>query len=137
MLDNYIMSADRQWILMQIGDFDEAKQVDFQEVSPQFDLMQHQLQIAAEAEDNWAQGAGLRARNELLAAAILAATAILILFLRLRDKSISASWKKPNATPSARAKSASALSPNSQPTSFLSPIPLAKSNTLVLLFIQF
>ena len=83
-LDNYIMSADRQWILMQIGDFDEAKQVDFQEVSPQFDLMQHQLQIATEAEDNWAQGAGLRARNELLAAAILAATAILILFLRLQ-----------------------------------------------------
>jgi len=83
-LDNYIMSAGRQWILMQIGDFDEAKQVDFQEVSPQFDLMQHQVQIAIEAEDKWAQGVALRARNELLAAAILAATAILILFLRLQ-----------------------------------------------------
>jgi diguanylate cyclase (GGDEF)-like protein/PAS domain S-box-containing protein len=83
-LDNYMMSADRQWILMQTGDFDGAKQVDFQEVSPQFDLMQHQVQIAIEAEDNWAQGVALRARNELLAAAILAATAILILFLRLQ-----------------------------------------------------
>jgi len=83
-LDDYIMSAGRQWILMQIGDFDEAKQVDFQEVSPQFDLMQHQVQIAIEAEDKWAQGVALRARNELLAAAILAATAILILFLRLQ-----------------------------------------------------
>jgi len=83
-LDNYIMSAGRQWILMQIGDFDEAKQVDFQEVSPQFDLMQHQVQIAIEAEDKWAQGVALRARNELLAAAILAATTILILFLRLK-----------------------------------------------------
>ena len=83
-LDNYIMSAGRQWILMQIGNFDEAKQVDFQEVSPQFDLMQHQVQIAIEAEDKWAQGVALRARNELLAAAILAATAILILFLRLQ-----------------------------------------------------
>ena len=83
-LDNYIMSADRQWILMQIGDFDEAKQVDFQEVSPRFDLMQHQVQIGVEAEDDWAQGAALRARNELLAAAALAATAILILFLRLQ-----------------------------------------------------
>ncbi len=84
LLDSYVMSAGRQWILIQIGDFDEAKQVDFQEVSPQFDLMQHQVQIAIEAEDKWAQGVALRARNELLAAAILAATAILILFLRLQ-----------------------------------------------------
>ena len=36
-LDNYTLSATRQWLLMQSGDFDEAKQVDFQEVSPQFD----------------------------------------------------------------------------------------------------
>ena len=83
-LDNYRVSAGRQWILMQLGDFDEAKQDDFQAVSPQFDLMQHQVQIAIEAEDKWAQGVALRARNELLATAILAATAILILFLRLK-----------------------------------------------------
>lgn len=83
-LDNYNISAGRQWILMQIGDFDEAKQIDFQEVSPQFDLMQHQVQIAIEVEDQWAQRVGLRARNELLVAAILAATAMLILFLRLQ-----------------------------------------------------
>jgi diguanylate cyclase (GGDEF)-like protein/PAS domain S-box-containing protein len=83
-LDNYIMSAGRQWILMQIGDFDKAKQVDFQEVSPQFDLMQHQVQIAIETEDKWAQGVAVRARNELLAAAILVAAAILMLFLRLQ-----------------------------------------------------
>ena len=83
-LDKYIMSADRQWILMQVGNFDTAKQVDFQEVSPQFDSMQHQVQIAIAAEDNWTQGTALRARNELLTAATLAATAILILFLRLQ-----------------------------------------------------
>jgi diguanylate cyclase (GGDEF)-like protein/PAS domain S-box-containing protein len=83
-LDSYITSAGRQWILMQIREFDGAKQVDIQEVSPQFDLMQHQVQIAIEAEDQWAQSVALRARNELLAAAILAATTILILFLRLQ-----------------------------------------------------
>ena len=33
-LDDYIMSASQQWILMQVGDFDEAKQVNFQKVSP-------------------------------------------------------------------------------------------------------
>jgi diguanylate cyclase (GGDEF)-like protein/PAS domain S-box-containing protein len=83
-LDNYITSAGRQWILMQVGDFDEAKQADFQAISPQFDSMQHQVQIAIESEDKWAQGVALRARNELLAAALLAAAAILILFLRLQ-----------------------------------------------------
>jgi len=83
-LDKYIMSADRQWILMQVGNFDTAKQVDFQEVTPQFDSMQHQVQIAIESEDNWAQSGELRARNELLAAATLAAVAILLLFVRLQ-----------------------------------------------------
>jgi diguanylate cyclase (GGDEF)-like protein/PAS domain S-box-containing protein len=83
-LDNYISAAGRQGTLMRVGDFDQAKQVDFQEVSPQFDLMQQQVQIAIEAEDKWAQGVELRARNELLAAATLAVTAILILFSRLQ-----------------------------------------------------
>jgi diguanylate cyclase (GGDEF)-like protein/PAS domain S-box-containing protein len=83
-LDNYITSAGRQWIMMRVGDFDEAQQADFQAVSPQFDLMQHQVQMAVEAEDRWAQTVALRARNESLAAAILAATTFLILFLRLQ-----------------------------------------------------
>src|ERR1700733_2725195 len=83
-LDNYIVSAGRQWTLIQVGDFDEAKQVDFQEVRPQLDSMQRQVQIAVEGEDKWAQAVALRARNELLAATILAATALLILFLRLQ-----------------------------------------------------
>jgi diguanylate cyclase (GGDEF)-like protein/PAS domain S-box-containing protein len=42
------------------------------------------VQIAIEAEDKWAQVVALRARNELLVAAILAAAAVLILFLRLQ-----------------------------------------------------
>src|SRR5664279_5433227 len=83
-LDDYLVSTGRQWVLIQTGSFDDAKQVEFQYVSPQFDLMQHQVQIAVEAEDKWAQGVALRARNELLAAALLGATTILILFLRLK-----------------------------------------------------
>ncbi|HEY6302179.1 MAG TPA: hypothetical protein VIX14_03860 [Terriglobales bacterium] len=54
-LDSYITSAGRQRFMMQFGDFDEAKQVDIQEVSPQFDLMQHKVQIAIEGEDKWAK----------------------------------------------------------------------------------
>jgi diguanylate cyclase (GGDEF)-like protein/PAS domain S-box-containing protein len=85
-LDNYIMSSSRQWVLMQVGNFDEARQADFQEVGPQFDSMQHQVQIAIEAEDQWAQVVALRARNELLAAAILAATTVLVLLSRLQQQ---------------------------------------------------
>jgi hypothetical protein len=59
-LDNYKTSASQQWILTEVGDFDEAKLADFQLVSPQFDLMQHQLQIAIEAEEKFAQGAALK-----------------------------------------------------------------------------
>lgn len=84
--DNYIMSADRQWIIMQAGNFDEAKQAEFQSVGLRFDLMQHQVQLAIQDEDKWAQGLALRARYELLAAALLAATAILMLFLRLQKE---------------------------------------------------
>jgi len=85
-LDNYIVSADRQWILMQTGDFDNAKRVDFRDVSPQFDLMQHQIDIAVEDEDKWVQDVMLKSRNEILAAAVLTATAILILFLQLQKQ---------------------------------------------------
>src|ERR1700689_1852491 len=83
-LDDYIVSAGRQWTLIQVGDFDEAKQVDFQEVRPQLDSMQRQVRVAVEGEDKWAQAVALRARNELLAATIMAAAALLILFLRLQ-----------------------------------------------------
>ena len=83
-LDDYITAADRQWILIQVGNFDEATQANLQAVSSQFDLMQDQVQIAIDAEEKWAQGDALKARNELLAAGICTATAILILFLRLK-----------------------------------------------------
>jgi diguanylate cyclase (GGDEF)-like protein/PAS domain S-box-containing protein len=84
--DSYIMSVDRQWTLVQVGNFDEAKQAEFQVVGPRFDLMQHQIQVAVEAEEQWAQGAAQRATYELLTAAILAAAAVLMLFLRLQQQ---------------------------------------------------
>jgi diguanylate cyclase (GGDEF)-like protein/PAS domain S-box-containing protein len=85
-LDNYISSAGRQWILIQVGDFDEATEANLQAVSSQFDLMQYQVQTAIDEEDKWAQGVALTATNELLAAAILAAAAFLILLLRLKNQ---------------------------------------------------
>src|SRR5580700_2449059 len=83
-LDDYLTSAGQQWILIQVREFDEAKQANFHAVGPRFDVMQQQVQTAIKAEDKWAQGVALRARNELLAAAILAATSVLILFLGLK-----------------------------------------------------
>jgi len=84
--DHYIASADRQWIQIQLGNFDDAKQMDFEAVGPAFDSMQHLLQVAIEAEDRWAQRSAQRAGYELLTAAALAATAILVLFLRLQKQ---------------------------------------------------
>lgn len=85
-LDNYISSSGKQWILIQVGDFDEATQANLQAVASQFDLMQYQLQMAIDEEDKWAQVIAQRATNELLAAAILAAAAFLILLLRLKNQ---------------------------------------------------
>ena len=83
-VDSYVRLAERRWLLIQFGDFDEAKQLDFQDVGLQYDLTQNQVQVAIEAEEKWAQGVALRARNELLASAILASTAILLLLFRLK-----------------------------------------------------
>ena len=83
-LDRYVQSAGQQWTFLQVGNIDEAKRVGFEEVSPRYDLMQHQLQTAIDAEGDWAEAAATRARNELLASAVLAAAALLILFLRIQ-----------------------------------------------------
>jgi diguanylate cyclase (GGDEF)-like protein/PAS domain S-box-containing protein len=71
---------------VQVRNFDEAKQAEFQAVGPRFDLMQQQVQAALEAEEQWAQRAAQRATNELLAAAVLAAAAVLMLFFRLQQQ---------------------------------------------------
>ena len=84
--ESYMMSGDRQWLLIQTGNFDEGKQAEFQGVGSQFDLMQHHLQLAIEAEDQWAQGAAQRARYELFGAVVLASSAVLILSLRLQKQ---------------------------------------------------
>jgi hypothetical protein len=43
--DSYITSADRQWVLIRVGSFDDGKQAEFQAVGAQFDLMQQQVQV--------------------------------------------------------------------------------------------
>jgi hypothetical protein len=48
--------------------------------------MQHRVHVAIEAEDKWGENAALEARYELLAAAVLAATAVLKLFHRLQKQ---------------------------------------------------
>jgi len=85
-LDTYISSAGQQWILIEVGDFDEATHAGFQAVSSQFDVMQYQMQVAIDEEDKWAQSVAREATNEALSAALLAAAGILILFLRLKKQ---------------------------------------------------
>lgn len=85
-LDSYISSAGKQWILIEVGDFDEATETNLQAVSSQFDLMQYQLQVAIDDEDKWAQVSAQKATNELLAAAILAAAAFVIVLIHLKNQ---------------------------------------------------
>ena len=137
MLTAHLSSAGRQWIMMQVRDFDEAKQANFQGQPPVRTDVEIKVQIATEAEDKWAQAMALRSRNELLASAILAATAILILFLRLKRQEHLNLLQETERSALQGAKSASALSRSSPPTSFLSPIRLLKSATLALRFMRF
>jgi len=83
-LDNYVAAADREWILIRVGDFDQATQSNLQAVSGDFNFLQDQIQIAIDAEDKWAQVVALRGRNELLVAGIGAVSAVLLLFFRLK-----------------------------------------------------
>lgn len=80
-----MMSSDQQWLLIQTGNFDEGKQAEFQGVGSQFDVMQHQVQLAIESGNQWAR---VRPKSEIraLPAAVLAGSAVLILFLRLQKQ---------------------------------------------------
>jgi PAS domain S-box-containing protein len=84
LLDNYMRVADYQWQLVETGHFEAARRVDFEEVNPQFDVLQSKISEASEAEDQWAEAIALRSRNELLVAAFLAALAVLMLFQRFQ-----------------------------------------------------
>jgi diguanylate cyclase (GGDEF)-like protein/PAS domain S-box-containing protein len=81
---NFIQATDRQLQLIQNGKFEEARRLDFEEVSQQFDVLQHQLHQASDAQARVAEAAATKSRIELVIAFVLVATSIVLLFLRFQ-----------------------------------------------------
>jgi diguanylate cyclase (GGDEF)-like protein/PAS domain S-box-containing protein len=81
---NFIQATDRQLQLIQNGKFEEARRLDFEEVSQQFDVLQHQLHQASDAQARVAEAAATKSRIELVIAFVLVAASIALLFLRFQ-----------------------------------------------------
>jgi hypothetical protein len=81
---NFIQATDRQLQLIQKGKFEEARRLDFEEVSQQFDVLQHQLHQASDAEARVAEAAATKSRIELVIAFVLVAASTALLFLRFQ-----------------------------------------------------
>jgi diguanylate cyclase (GGDEF)-like protein/PAS domain S-box-containing protein len=88
-LTNFMQCVDHQLELMHEGKFDEARRVDFDEVSPQFDVLQHEIHVASDAEGRVVQERMTRCRFEAVAALLVLTFMVVILVLRVnRDRAL-------------------------------------------------
>src|ERR1700676_744973 len=86
-LTNFMQCVDHQLELMHKGKFDEARRVDFDEVSPQFDVLQHEIHVVSDMEGRAVQQRMTRCRYEAVAALLLFTLTVVILVLRVhRDR---------------------------------------------------
>jgi PAS domain-containing protein len=81
-LRDFVQATDRQLQLIRGGQFEEARRLDFEEVSQQFDLLQHQLHKASNGEVRAAAAFVIRSRIEFAIAVLLVTVFVVILFLR-------------------------------------------------------
>jgi len=88
-VSGFIHAADRQLLLIQSGNFEAARRLDFEEISQRFDMLQHQLHKASDAEARAEELAAASSRSELAVAVLLATVSVFILFLRFyRQKQV-------------------------------------------------
>ena len=86
-LANFMQCVDHQLELMHEEKFDEARRVDFDEVSPQFDVLQHEIHVVSDAEGRVVEERMTRCRFEVVAALFLFILTVVILALRFhRDR---------------------------------------------------
>ena len=81
---SFIRATDQQLQLIRGGKFEEARQLDFEEVSQQFDILQHRLHQASDREAGVAEAAATRSRSEFAVAVLLGTISVVILFLRFQ-----------------------------------------------------
>jgi diguanylate cyclase (GGDEF)-like protein/PAS domain S-box-containing protein len=80
----YIQVSDRQLQLIQSGKFEEARRLDFEEASQQFDILQHRLHQASEGEARVAEAAATKSGIEFAIVVLLGTFSIVILFFRFQ-----------------------------------------------------
>jgi diguanylate cyclase (GGDEF)-like protein/PAS domain S-box-containing protein len=83
-ITNFTRVVDRQLQLIRSGNFADAQQADFGEVSPQFDALQHQIREASDSANRLAQTAATRCQIEGGISALLTAILVVFLFLRVQ-----------------------------------------------------
>ena len=85
-LSYYLQSVDSQWQLIRGGKFEDARRVDFEEISPETELLQQQIRAATSAEEKVAGKATTRSQLEVVTASFLVLTPIIIAVLRFRRR---------------------------------------------------
>jgi diguanylate cyclase (GGDEF)-like protein/PAS domain S-box-containing protein len=85
-LSYYLQSVDSQWQLIRSGKFEDARGVDFEEISPETELLQAEIRDAIALEGKVAGEATTRSQLEVVTASFLVLTPIIIAVLRFRRR---------------------------------------------------
>src|SRR6202453_1205300 len=81
-IKSFVQAAERQLELIKHGKIDEARRLDFEEISQPLDILLHSLRQTSEEEGRAAEAAAASSRVELGVAVLLGAVSIAILFVR-------------------------------------------------------
>ena len=85
-LSYYLQSVDSQWQLIRGGKFEEARRVDFEEISPETESLQEEIRDAILPEGKIAVTATTRSQLEAVTASFLFIAAIIIAALRFHRR---------------------------------------------------
>jgi diguanylate cyclase (GGDEF)-like protein/PAS domain S-box-containing protein len=85
---SFVQSTDRQLALIRGSRFEEARRLDFEEISQQLVILQQGLRQAGEAEARVASVAATRSQFELAVTALLVVVSVGFLFLRFRRQKL-------------------------------------------------
>src|ERR1700733_8705821 len=81
-IKSFVQAAERQSELIKHGKIEEARRLDFEEISQPLDILLHSLHQTSEEEGRAAEAAAARSRVELGVAVLLGTVSIAILFFR-------------------------------------------------------
>jgi diguanylate cyclase (GGDEF)-like protein/PAS domain S-box-containing protein len=85
-LSYYLQSVDSQWQLIRSGKFEDARRVDFEEISPETELLQAEIRDAIALGGKVAGKATTRSQLEVVTASFLVLTPVIIAVLRFRRR---------------------------------------------------